>query len=606
MNDEEGTKSEPDGGGGGGEEGQQERETTTKATTPTSAISGSVNETKGGGVPIPRGGGEASSASSGNTNTVLPPNTSTNTPPPAKKTPNDFIFGKLLGEGSFSSVYLAKDVKTTKEYAIKVCDKQHIIRERKAESIRREKEVLTILSANRSPTAPFFVHLYATFQDSQRLYFVVTFAHGGELLKFLHKVGSFELTCCRFYSAEILQALRHLHSIGIVHRDLKPENILLNEHGHILITDFGSAKIIHSQQQQQPSSETNNSESNRTRSNSFVGTAQYVSPEVLKGRYSEVGPSADLWAFGCLLFQLISGALPFQATNEFLIFQKILKLEYEFPTGFPPVLKDLVEQLLKIEPSERLGAKDEKLYESIQKHPFFESVDFEALWQEAPPPIAPVSGGAGAVSASTLKSQHEIPESYEPGFNPRIIAERVLRGDDDYMPFDEEDDDEISYMGSGDLVEGMDKLSVAGDTRASTTSSSNSNRLLPQDETERQQRLEEQMRQSPASHSAVKGNLILKQGLVNKRKGLFARRRLLFLTEGPHLFYCEPSTLNLKGEIPWSRQLKPETKDFKIFFVHTPNRTYYLEDPGGYALDWVRAINEMHQHVYGHSSSNNA
>ncbi|ODM93554.1 3-phosphoinositide-dependent protein kinase 1 [Orchesella cincta] len=566
MNDEDGTKSEPDGGGGGGDQHHQEKEASKSTSSAISMSSANVIE-KVGGVASVAGGSRRVSG---------PPST---TPSPAKKTPNDFIFGKLLGEGSFSSVYLAKDVKTGKEYAIKVCDKQHIIRERKAESIRREKEVLTILSANRSPTAPFFVHLYATFQDSQRLYFMVTFAHGGELLKFLHKVGSFELTCCRFYSAEILQALRHLHTIGIVHRDLKPENILLNEYGHILITDFGSAKIINSQQQQPATSETTNSESNRTRSNSFVGTAQYVSPEVLKGRYSEVGPSADLWAFGCILYQLISGALPFQATNEFLIFQKILKLEYEFPTGFPPAIKDLVEQLLKIEPSERLGAKDEKLYESIQKHEFFQSVDFETLWQETPPPIAPISGGGGAVSASTLKSQHEIPENYEPGFNPRIIAERVLRGEDsEFHCCDDDDDDESDIVIGGG----------GGD------------------ETERKQRLEEQMRQSPAAHAAVKGNLILKQGLVNKRKGLFARRRLLFLTEGPHLYYCEPSTLNLKGEIPWSKQLRPEAKDFKIFFVHTPNRTYYLEDQGGFALEWCRAINDMHQYVYGNCSVANA
>lgn len=284
------------------------------------------------------------------------------------------------------------------QIAVKVCDKQHILREKKAESIRREKEVLTILSANRCTKSPFFVHLYATFQDNYRLCeqrysncsvktislgfaqityllfiyiysvvfvqldFVVTFAHGGELLKYLHKVGSFESTCCRFYSAEILQALRHLHNVGIVHRDLKPENILLNDNGHILITDFGSAKILTKSTSDSGNASTTSTSpgagdgggdtsspansSNRNRSNSFVGTAQYVSPEVLKGRYTEVGPPADLWAFGCILFQLAAGFLPFQASNEFLIFQKILKLEYEFPREFPLDVKDIVEKLL--------------------------------------------------------------------------------------------------------------------------------------------------------------------------------------------------------------------------------------------------------------------
>lgn len=191
----------------------------------------------------------------------------------------------------------------------------------------------------------------------------------------MHRCGGpLPLHCCKFYLAEILQALRHLHACGIVHRDLKPENILLTEHGHILITDFGSAKIL----TQSPSANSPQhavvtspppqvavavspaaqasaaaaaivtAEGRTARSNSFVGTAQYVSPEVLKGRYPEVGPPADLWAFGCIVFQLVAGSLPFQAPNEFLIFQKILKLEYTIPSDFDSEAKSLVEQLLVI------------------------------------------------------------------------------------------------------------------------------------------------------------------------------------------------------------------------------------------------------------------
>lgn len=124
--------------------------------------------------------------------------------------------------------------------------------------------------------------------------------------------------------------------------------------------------------------------------------------------------------------------------------------------------------------------------------------------------------------------------------------------------------------------------------------------MLPLTEAERAERLAEQLKSNPWN-GIVKGKLILKQGLVSKRKGLFSRRRMLLLTEGPHLYYCEPSRMVVKGEIPWSSSLNPEPKDFRIFFVHTPHRTYYLEDPEGFALDWCKAINEVRHQVYGES-----
>ncbi|EDM03806.1 3-phosphoinositide dependent protein kinase-1, isoform CRA_b [Rattus norvegicus] len=99
-------------------------------------------------------------------------------------------------------------------------------------------------------------------------------------------------------------------------------------------------------------------------------------------------------------------------------------------------------------------------------------------------------------------------------------------------------------------------------------------------------------------HQFVENNLILKMGPVDKRKGLFARRRQLLLTEGPHLYYVDPVNKVLKGEIPWSQELRPEAKNFKTFFVHTPNRTYYLMDPSGNAHKWCRKIQEVWRQQY--------
>ena len=245
--------------------------------------------------------------------------------PPRKKEEADFNFGRIIGEGSFSTVYLCREVNNNKEYAIKVCNKNHIKRERKQEAIMREKDAMLRLSANWSITAPYFVRLYATFQTVDNLFFVLSYAKRGDMLRFIKKMAAKEVDVTQFYAAEIVQALEHLHSLNIVHRDLKPENILLNADMHILVTDFGSAKILSDQSSPAPAAKTAPPGASQGpgggRRNSFVGTAQYVSPEILTN--SGCSPALDLWALGCIIYQMVTGIPPFQGNSEYLIFQKV-------------------------------------------------------------------------------------------------------------------------------------------------------------------------------------------------------------------------------------------------------------------------------------------
>uniref|UniRef100_A0A146KQF9 3-phosphoinositide-dependent protein kinase 1 n=2 Tax=Lygus hesperus TaxID=30085 RepID=A0A146KQF9_LYGHE len=476
---------------------------------------------------------------------------------PARRTTNDFIFGKVIGEGSFSTVYLTKDIHSSKEYAIKVCDKRHIIRERKTEYVKREKDVLNILSSN---AVPFFVKLYCTFQDNERLYFVLSYAKNGELLPYINKVGAFDKECTRFYAGEILLALEHLHRLNIIHRDLKPENILLDDQMHILITDFGSAKIVN--HVDAPASGENGA---RQRRNSFVGTAQYVSPELLTDKTAHF--ASDLWAFGAIIYQMVSGLPPFRARSEYKIFQKILALEYEFPDGFDSDAQDLVQKLLVLDASERLGAKDVDGYPSIRSHKLFEGLDFDSLLSTKPPTISPY--------LPIPSSNYQVPDHLEPGLN----SQRLL---------------ELDYSSA--------IQSTPSPPPASNRTSSAKYTYPLRDPAVRSSKLSAQ-ESSCSYHQMVEGKLILKQGIVSKRKGLFARRRMLMLTEGPRLFYADPSTMTLKGEIPWSATLSAEAKSFKVFFVHTPNRTYYLEESDGFALEWCRAIDEVKTFYYPPNST---
>lgn len=340
-----------------------------------------------------------------------------------KRTAYDYKFIKLLGEGSFSSVYLAVDacpmsseqvvkyssldqikqispqpppqlpslsetvtinsnkqnqanekiipdlnksflatssiVMKARKYAIKVCQKSYIKRQNKQEAIMREKEIMNIL--NEHPNE-HFIKLHCTFQDVDRLYFVMTYAENGELLNYMQE-NPLNLHSVQKYTIQLVEALEHLHKLGILHRDLKPENILLNDQMNILITDFGSAKLLKATNE--------DSKAPPDRRNSFVGTAQYVSPEMLKNRIST--NMSDLWALGVIVYQMVTNTMPFNAPNEYLIYQKIQNLDYEFPDDFHQNARNLVSSLIKLDPSERLGATDDLKnfgYPSIRAHSF--------------------------------------------------------------------------------------------------------------------------------------------------------------------------------------------------------------------------------------------
>ncbi|XP_075686445.1 3-phosphoinositide-dependent protein kinase 1 [Rhinoderma darwinii] len=473
---------------------------------------------------------------------------------PRKKRPQDFRLGKILGEGSFSTVVLAKEIATGREYAIKILQKRHIVKENKVPYVTRERDVMSRLDH------PFFVKLYFTFQDVEKLYFGLSYAKNGELLKYIRKIGSFDETCTRFYSAEIVCALEYLHEKGIIHRDLKPENILLSEDMHIQITDFGTAKVL-------------SSDSRQARANSFVGTAQYVSPELLTEK--SACKSSDLWALGCIVYQLVAGLPPFRAGNEYLIFQKIIKLEYDFPEKFFPRAKDLVEKLLVLDPTKRLGCEEMGGYGPLKAHSFFDGITWH-LHLQTPPKLTAYLPAMAEDDEEFYGNYDDLLSQFGGMQVASSASSQALLAPEPVQP-------QRSGSNIEQYIHDLDNNSFELDLQFS--------------ELEKRLLLEKQAGGNQW-HQFVENNLILKMGPVDKRKGLFARRRQLLLTEGPHLYYVDPVNKVLKGEIPWSQELRPEAKNFKTFFVHTPNRTYYLMDPSGNAHKWCKKIQEVWRHRY--------
>ena len=345
-----------------------------------------------------------------------------------KKGVKDFNFGQTLGEGSYSTVLAATDRQTLKDYAIKVLDKRHIIKEKKVKYVNIEKDTL-----NRLTDHPGVVRLYYTFQDERSLYFVLDLASGGELLGVLKRMTTFDEECTRFYGAQILDTVEYMHKRGVIHRDLKPENVLLDDKMHVKITDFGTAKILDLNAGDTGSRFEPDTTLDDNRASSFVGTAEYVSPELLTDK--NACKASDLWAFGCIIYQLLAGRPPFKAGNEYQTFQKIVALDYDFPRGFPDVARDLVERLLVLDPQRRLSI------EHVKNHPFFDGVVWgRGLWLQkaprlktyVPPQAAPIRLNAessnGSYPIDIAPSHSTAPTILPPNNNasraqPRLITE---------------------------------------------------------------------------------------------------------------------------------------------------------------------------------------
>eukprot|EP00911_Craspedida_sp_UC1_P001786 UC1_evm1s1362 len=140
--------------------------------------------------------------------------------------PKDFVVSRTLGEGSYSTVFMAREKSTGRDFAMKILDKNHIKKENKVKYVKTEKDVFNACNH------PLIVRLFYTMQDAQKLYFVIEYCQNGELLDWIRKLGSFDEECARFYVGEIVLALEHMHAKGIIHRDLKPENILMSAEMH--------------------------------------------------------------------------------------------------------------------------------------------------------------------------------------------------------------------------------------------------------------------------------------------------------------------------------------------------------------------------------------
>jgi len=284
--------------------------------------------------------------------------------------PNDFQILKLIGKGTFGQVYQVRKKDTQRIYAMKVLSKKVIIQKKEVAHTLGERNILVRTAKTDSP---FIVGLKFSFQTPTDLYLITDFMSGGELFWHLQKEGRFNEARAKFYIAELILALQHLHQHDIVYRDLKPENILLDANGHIALCDFGLSKA-------------NLTKGDTT--NTFCGTTEYLAPEVLldEAGYTKM---VDFWSLGVLVFEMCCGWSPFYAEDTQQMYKNIAFGKVRFPRdALSTEGRNFVKGLLNRNPRHRLGANDDA--KELIAHPFFNDVDWDALAKKnLPPPFKP-------------------------------------------------------------------------------------------------------------------------------------------------------------------------------------------------------------------------
>lgn len=270
---------------------------------------------------------------------------------------------KTLGTGAFGRVFLLKHTKNNKLYAMKVLEKENIVKMKQVEHTLYEKRVLEAIRF------PFTVSMEFSFKDNSYIYFIMPFVPGGEMFTHLRRMKKFEETLAKFYASQVILALEYLHFCNLVYRDLKPENILIDRNGYLKITDFGFCKVM------------------RGRTWTLCGTPEYLAPELILSR--GYGFSVDWWSFGVLMFEMNAGYPPFYSNEPMKTYESIVAGRYRCPSSFSTDLRDLIRNTLQVDITKRYGVMKNSVLD-FKNHKWFKGIEWDAILNcKVTPPFVP-------------------------------------------------------------------------------------------------------------------------------------------------------------------------------------------------------------------------
>ena len=496
----------------------------------------------------------------------------------------DFTIIQELGKGSYANVILARHNLNGKTYAIKKINKNMLNHFEKAHEVHIEKQILAELKH------PNIIKLNKCFQDKKHLYFVLEYCKNKDLSKLINCLGKFDYKLAQFYLAEILSAISYIHKQGIFHRDLKPENIGLDEDMHLKLFDFATSvktdkyfdiktmRFVDLNEDDLYKIQENNNNLNLEDnvikldkynilllSHLFVGTPEYVSPEVLEHNYPIIGPSIDVWAFGIMIYLFFTGSTPFRAKTEAEILENIKNVKYSLDStenNIPDEAKDLISKILIKDPKKRIGYNS-KDYSDIKNHPFFNGIDFENL-EFQDPPINDIKEKLTQFGYSLPK----IGEEKQKNIFSDLYEENI----------EIDDEDENNDNNDGNVIKTRLSANNFDDLKKNLRGETIEHNII--DEKEEDKKEEED-------------SVILEEKLQKKSPWFHYNTRIVKFFSKGHIDYFDPKSNGLKGSFMINANCKVNVVDEYRFEIQTINRNYYFKHKNKkVAIEWRDKINE--------------
>ena len=463
---------------------------------------------------------------------------------------DDFEVIALSGKGAYGTVLKVKlkSDKSGKFYAIKSMDVLALDRIKKLYQAYLECDILSQLDS------PYIVDSLGAFDENKKIYIVMQYLSKGDFSDFIRLNYPLKLDTIQFYTAEIVNFLDYIQSKKIVHRDLKPENIMMNSKWHLQVIDFATVRVLgkyfdkvkmkFKDDSYYDVSETSDlkgkkiainededdlviSERPERRGLTFVGTAEYVSPEVLGDKPAGFG--SDIWALGIMLYQMFYGKTPFKEKTNYLIFKKIdqLKIDFDPNVKIPEEAKDLIKKILVKDPATRLGAGEtgsEYDIAHLKSHPFFKGIIWDNLHNLVPPNS----------------------DTFDHLMNKKK--------DNDKNNINSKDNKNTNELGNNKTKKADEK--------------SNDNK-----EKEKEK------------------EVVLRQGYLDKKSPwLHYNKRKVILYSTPKLVYIDPSNKKIKGEIFLNKGFKIQHISMTIFDLISQKRSYRFRSCDGDVLVWEKSI----------------
>ena len=538
-----------------------------------------------------------------------------------KASMSDYDIIKDLGDGSYGKVVLAKSKEDGKQFAIKIIRKDLLNTFNKQYEIHVEKFCLIYLSH------PNIIKFNKSFQDKKHLYFVMEYCKNKDLGKLIRKIGAFNFKLAQYYAAEIISAISYMKKMGVYHRDLKPENIGIDEDMHLKILDFATSNIEgkyfdkklmkfveidkaeYDKALNEMKQKKKNLKDNETNidyvlidghkiinlKEKFVGTPEYIAPEVLEYKYDLIGPGVDIWAFGVMLYLFFAGITPFKGKTDDETLENIKKVNYSWnivkkhetiDINIPKEAKDLIQKILIKDPTQRIGYNS-KDYAEIKNHPFFKGINFDNLSEEPIP----------------LNKAFSLLESFGYIGNSDIAVEK---DDDIYINVLNKSDDKIMdeqhSTGSMDNAElGLNKKKLTFDRfqtfkmsfhqKAGNQLNKNENMII-----ENNDEKNNNLTNTISKHNkAIDNDTILIEDILYKKSPfVYYTKRYCKLFSKGHLDYYHFPTKVLKGSIIINENTKVNPIDDYRFELISQNKIYHFKHISKRITDdWSKNINKI-------------